>query len=207
MIGSLFSYSFHYIYSTNTINNDSLVNTLQNLDTINPLPESAFPILNPNNLHRIDVGVQTSEINVDVGVQASNIHVDVCVQTNSLWSIFKDWLFDKLSIFNVSIPSTPSSVRIDTWMENLDTNQTVSSPSMISDISTSDPKIMDNVFLLDYANSQETWDIGSRVEYINTVSQELNVELETLFVHGVQHMFIIIQDVILTVNPEIFYMF
>jgi hypothetical protein len=56
-------------------------------------------------------------------------------------------------------------------------------------------------------NSQTKFDIGSRAEYFNTVSPQLDVELETVLINGTQHMFAVIQDALLTLDPNIFNLF
>ena len=71
-----------------TVNkSESLVNTIPNIDSMN-LAESSYPILQPNVLHRIDVGVQTeATVQVaDASVQASNTYVNAGVQTSArIW--------------------------------------------------------------------------------------------------------------------------
>lgn len=99
-VGGLFTYSFYNLITT--INKaESLVNTIPNLDSIN-LAESAYPILQPNVLHKIDVGVQTdATIQVaDASVQATNINVNTGIQTSArIWyETVKNWITELLSI-------------------------------------------------------------------------------------------------------------
>jgi len=39
------------------------------LDTIQELPETSFPIIQPNILHKVDMGIQPDTLYVDVGIQ------------------------------------------------------------------------------------------------------------------------------------------
>lgn len=215
IVGSIFTYSiYNYIFTT-VNNGESLVNTLPNFDSINELPESTLPVMQPNILHKIDVGVQTSNIQVEavpVAVQPGNLYIDVGVQTssNSLFSKFKDWLLELISIRSSQIP-TPAEVRIENWLDNLDSSQVVSTPTANSIVSVSNLQRVDPIFnesiALEYAKSQANLDIGSRAEYFNTISPQLDVDLHNIMVNDTQYMFAVINDVLLTIDPNIFNLF
>jgi len=219
-VAGLFTYSFYNIFTTNANMNESLVNTLPNVDTIAELPESTFPVLEPNNIHQVDVGVQTSNIPVEASVQATNIPVDIGVQTtpNSLFSLFKDWLMEIFSVKSSQIP-TPAEVRISNWLDNLspiqhtpsvDVNSVVSvdvnSVVSVSNLQEVEPKFNESI-ALEYANSQTNFDIGSRAEYFNTISPQLDVELQLFMVNDTQYRFAVINDILLTLDPNIFNLF
>jgi hypothetical protein len=212
IVGGIFTYSFYnYILFTTINKGESLVNTLPNLDSINELPESTLPVMQPNILHKIDVGVQTSNIQVEA-VQPGNLHIDVGVQTssNSLFSMFKDWLMELFSIRSSQIP-TPAEVRIENWLDNLDSSQVVSTPTANSVVSLSNLQRVDPIFneslALEYAKSQANFDIGSRAEYFNTISPQLDVDLHNIMINDTQYMFAVINDVLLTIDPNIFNLF
>src|ERR1700743_628436 len=151
IVTGLFTYSFYNIITTvhstsNTIvykevgvQTESLVNTLPNLDSINELPESTYSVLQPTILHKIDTGVQT--------------------QTNSLWSMFKEWMFELFSMNSSDIGRTPTVVRVENWMENLESSQVLSSPTM------------NNVVSENIQNMVNTYDITDYSVYQNTLSQ------------------------------------
>jgi len=128
IIGGLFSYSIYSIFTINTtvptfnevgVQTESLVNTLQpNIDSISELPETLYPVLQPN-------------------VLPDNLHVDVGVQTTtkSLYTMFKNWLRELFSINSSDIGITPTEVRVENWIDNLNTTQIVSTNSMNSVVS------------------------------------------------------------------------
>ena len=140
---SIFAYTSYNIFmASGPTNNESLVNTIPNLDTINDLPESAFPILDANNLHKIDVGVQTDVVTpTEVAQQATNLYVDASVQTptRSLWRAFKDWILDRFTDINSSSIQTPTTVRVENWMQDLSSTQEVSSNDINSVVSVTSP--------------------------------------------------------------------
>lgn len=117
LVGGIFTYNLYNHTTINTPtatykevgiqctpNNESLVNTVQpNLDSMN-LAESAYPVLQPNNLHLIDVGTQTP--------------------AHSIFRMFKDWLMELFSMTN-SIP-TPTDIKVEKWIDNLDSTQIIS---------------------------------------------------------------------------------
>jgi hypothetical protein len=227
-VGSLFTYSFYNLFTTtNSLqSNESLVNTIPNLDLTN-LAESAYPVLQPNVLHKIDVGVQTeATVQVaDASVQATTIHVNTGVQTSArIWyETVKIWITELLSIRSSQLQGvTPTEVRAENWLNELDNTQLVSQNSMNSVIFNSPINNLINVgesvsnvgesvsnvgesILLEYAQSQTNFDIGSRAEYFNTISLQVDVELQNI--KGSQYMFAVINDVILTLNPNIFNLF
>jgi hypothetical protein len=119
IIGGMFTYSIYSIFTISTtvptfkevgVQTESLVNTFQpNLDSISELPETVYPVLQPtilpDNLH-VDVGVQTS--------------------TKSLYTMFKEWLRELFSINSSDLVRTPTDVRVENWIGNLDNTQVVS---------------------------------------------------------------------------------
>ena len=112
---------------------------------------------------------------------------------------------------------TPTEVRVENWINNLDNTQLVSQNSMNSVISNTPIDNLINVgesvsnvgekILVEYAQSQTNFDIGSRAEYFNTISPQLDVTLENVMVNGSHYLFAVINDVILTLNPNIFNFF
>jgi hypothetical protein len=80
---SVFTYTFYNNIFTTVqykevgVQTESLVNTLPNIDSIPELPENSYPSIEPNILHHVDTGVQTSD--------------------KALASLFKDWAY-KISI-------------------------------------------------------------------------------------------------------------
>lgn len=87
IVGGIFTYSFYNNIFTTVNKGESLVNTIPNIDSIN-LAESAYPVLQPNVLHKIDVGVQTeATVQVaDASVQATNTYVNTGIQTSArMW--------------------------------------------------------------------------------------------------------------------------
>ncbi len=157
LVGGLFTYTFYNIFTTTQSiqGKDSLINTTAQqiiLDSINELPESNYPILESNNLHKIDVGVQTSDIHVagvaDAGVQATNIHVNTGIQTSArMWyETVKNWITELLSINSSEIQGvTPTEVRVETWLDNLNTIQNTPSVDVNSVVSVSDLQGVDSV--------------------------------------------------------------
>ena len=126
ILGGLFSYSIYSIFTINTSNTvlsntvevQALVNTVQpNIDSISELPETMYPCIQPN--------VLPDKLHVDVGVQTS---------TKSLYTMFKEWLRELFSI-NSSDIRTPTEVRVENWIGNLDNTQLVSKNSMNSVVS------------------------------------------------------------------------
>jgi hypothetical protein len=123
IVTGLFAYSFYNIFSTGIttykevgVQTDSIFRNLPAVDSISELPETTYPVLEPN-------------------ILPDNLHLDTGVQTlnNSLWSLFKDWLLEKYSIISGSIVRTPTEVRVG--IDKLDSTQVVSSPSMNSVVS------------------------------------------------------------------------
>lgn len=162
-------------------------------------------------------------------------YVDVGVQTGtrSSWELFKESFTNFFNLESSSSTiSTPTNVRVNTWFEELSSTQSVDlhdseSPLSIyrfgSDSSSIVPgdsasQITETVFNLQeispiyniaeaIVNSQTNFDISSRAEYFNTVSPQLDVELETVMVNGTQYMFAVINDALLTLDPSIFNLF
>jgi hypothetical protein len=208
LVGGIFTYSFYNnIFTTN--NSESLVNTVPNIDSFN-LAESSYPILQPNVLHKIDVGVQTeAPVQVaEASVQAT-IHVDAGIQTSArIWyETVKNWITELLSIRSSELQGvTPTEVRVENWINNLDSTQLVSQNSMNSVVSNNQSNFGDH-FLLEYAQSQTNFDIGSRAEYFNIISPQVDVTLENVMVNDTQYLFAVVKDVILTLDPNIFNLF
>lgn len=129
IVGGLFTYSFYNIFTINStptvisktvgVQTESLVNPVQpSIDSISELPETIYPVLQPT--------ILPDKLHVDVGVQTS---------TKSLWNLFKEWLNEVLSINSSDIGVTPTEVRVENWIGNLDSTQLVSTNSMNSVIS------------------------------------------------------------------------
>jgi hypothetical protein len=130
IVGGLFSYSFYnfftithntpntIVYNEVGIQTKSLIHTAPNIDTISELPETSYPVLEPNILH-------------------NKLYVETEVQTSytSLWSMFKDWVKEVLNINSSDLGHTPTNIRVVNWVDNLDSTQIISSPTMNSVIS------------------------------------------------------------------------
>lgn len=119
---------------------------------------------------------------------------------------------------------TPIEVKVENWIDNLDNTQLVSQNSMNSVISNTPINNLINVgesvsnvgesvsnvgesILLEYAQSQTNFDIGSRAEYFNIISPQVDVTLENVMVNDTQYLFAVVKDVILTLDPNIFNFF
>jgi hypothetical protein len=92
------------------VQTEDLVNTEDNLDPINEDPQHETPVEDQQPIH-VDAGAQTS--------------------IRSQFSEFKGWLMGLLGLDNSEIV-TPTDVKVEEWLENLDSSQ--SNPS-IDDIS------------------------------------------------------------------------
>lgn len=184
------------------------------------LAESAYPVLQPTVLHKRDVGVQTdATIQVaDASVQATNINVNTGMQTSArIWyETVKNWITELLSIRSSEFHgATPTEIRVEKWLGNLDSTQLVSQNSMNSVISNTPINNLTNVgesvsnvgesILLEYAQSQTNFDISSRAEYFNVISPQVDVTLKNIVVNETQYLFAVVKDVILTLDSYIFY--
>ena len=71
------------------------------------------------------------------------------------------------------------------------------------------PKENTHKSLNSYQQRRVNWNIASRVENFNKTStgQGHNVELQIIMDNGTQYMFAVINDVLLTVNPDLFNLF
>jgi len=210
IVGGIFTYTLYNNIFT-TYNSKSLVNTLPNLDSINELPESSFPILQSNNLHKIDAGVQTCNTNVEIGVQADNIQVDVGVQTpiKSLWSTFKDWIQEIFSM-NSSDVQTPTIIRVENWRDNLDSTQTVSTNTINSVVSRSNSNnlLETGESVSNLQSPVEDPDIIYHITdptMLVNILREPGVEMENIL--ELNQTIIKYNDVILNVDPSLIYFF
>src|SRR6267143_1077196 len=99
IVGGIFTYTlYNNIWSTNTntpsnliykevgVQTDSLINTQLSMDSISEFPESTYPCIQPN-------------------ILPDKFHVEAEVQTsyNSLWELFKDWVWEKYNVLSGSI--------------------------------------------------------------------------------------------------------
>lgn len=125
IIGGLFSYSIYSIFTISSIptynevgiQTESLVNTIQpSIDSISELPETNYPCIQPN-------------------VLPDNLHVEVGIQTKSLYTMFKEWLRETFSINSSDLGATPTNVRVENWIGNLDNTQVVSQDEIGSVVS------------------------------------------------------------------------
>ena len=103
-------------------------------------------------------------------------------------------------------------------MFSLLSNQLVSQNSINSVISNNPINNLINVgesvsnvggesILLEYAQSQTKLDISSRAEYFNVISPQVDVTLENIMENDTQYLFAVINDVILTLDPNVFNLF
>lgn len=141
IISGLFSYSIYNIFTTSTtlptynevgVQTESLVNTQPSIDTISELPETVYPVLQPN-------------------VLPDHLHVNVGVQTKSLFAMFKEWLKETFSINSSDIGVTPTEVRVENWVGNLDSTQIVSTNSMNSVVSNNEASAEITDAVVDYS--------------------------------------------------------
>lgn len=202
VVGGLFTYTFYNIFTTaiEAGHNDSLVNTIPNLDTITDLPESSYPLLESNNLHQIDVGVQTSNINVETSIQTANILVDTSVQTsrNSLFNMFKEWLRNVYSVNSSDLGKTPTDVRVENWLDNLWASQEVSSNTINSVVSKSQDLVGRSVS--EIGESNILYNITDPTMFVN-ILREPGVEF--IQTEDLTQCFIKLNEVILSVDPNI----
>lgn len=123
----------------------------------------------------------------------------------------KNWVTELLSMRSSELQGlTPTEVRVENWINNLDNTQLVSQNSINSVISNKIVEPVSNVgdnILLEYAQSQTNFDIGSRAEYFNIISPQVDVTLENIMVNDTQYLFAVVKDVILTLDPNIFNFF
>jgi hypothetical protein len=124
----------------------------------------------------------------------------------------KNWIMELISVRESEFQGqTPTEVRVEDWLDTLNLTQHTPSVDVKSVVSVSDLQVIESKFnedlALEYANSQTNFDIGSRAEYFNTVSPQLDVELQNIVVNDTQYLFAVINDVILTLNPNIFNLF
>ena len=223
---SLFAYTSYNIFTTATHNNESLVNTVPNLDSINELPESTYPILEANNLHKIDVGLQTdvqvvapveiqAQVQTEVSQQAANLYLDASVQTSNttFWRMFKDWILEKISINSSSI-QTPTNIRVENWMDGLDSTQNVSTNSInsiISKVNSVTTNDLNSVISRVSSQAQDIievtkpyYDIDDCTTYVNIIREE---GVHTLNIIEWNQSYIIFNDVIMTIDPNLINLF
>lgn len=174
------------IYKEVGVQTESLVNTMAaqqpNIDSMN-LAESAYPVLQPNNLHLIDVGVQTP--------------------ANSIFSLFKDWLMELFSISSSQIP-TPAEVRIENWLDNLNSSQVVSTPTMNSVVSESNLQGVEGLSSIVF-NSH--FDISIyNIEILNKYLETPANYIDTSTINGLTYYVLMTNDAILTIDPGLIIM-
>lgn len=224
LVGGIFTYSFYNNIFT-TYNSESLVNTLPQLDSINLT--DAYPVLQPNVLHKIDVGVQTdSTALVDSGVQATTIHVDTGIQTSSrIWyETVKNWLMEILSMRDSELQgNTPTEIRVENWIDHLDNTQIVSTNTMNSVVSQGLPNISDRasnsvesivpqlidptqIPLPEGASIQEMYQINDYSTYNNLIVLP-DAHFSQVVTDGVNQYFIVLNNAILSVNPDLMNLF
>jgi len=183
IVGGVFTYSFYNnIFTTN--NSESLVNTIPSLDSI---------------------GSQATELPV-----TSNNYLDIGVQTesNSLWSLFKDWLREVFSV-NCSDVGSFGQNKVSNWINNLESTQSLPSQNVISQASVTN---LDTLVNVDDSASNVTaissvepvipvipYDINDVETYNNLLALQ-NINFSSALIDGVQQHFIIIGEAILAIN-------
>lgn len=208
IIGGLFSYSIINIFTTSTtlptynevgVQAESLVNTIQpNIDSISELPETIYPCIQPN--------VLPDNIHVDAGVQTS---------TKSLYTMFKEWLNELFSINSSDIGKTPTDVRVENWIDNLNTTQLVSTPTMNSVVSNNQlPNLVnvgDSVSILGESVSPlstfKGYDFGvHNVELFNQLSFMSSNQITEASVNGLTQYSLTVNNIMLTIDPHLIVM-
>jgi len=195
LILGVFSYTLYnkYTIQSNTsvhkevgVQTDSLSNTNLYKDSISKLPETTNPVLEPNilpnGLH-VEAGVQVSDrLQVEAGIQTSS---------NPLYKMFKEWAKDLFSLntSDFSKSQTSSDDRVKDWMANLDSSQIT--PPVESVVSESNFQELTFVYdIIDYPG------------YVNAISRP-----DALFRHfvvdGADQFFIIVNDVALSMDPNV----
>jgi hypothetical protein len=216
LVGGLLSYSFYNIFTT--MNNDSLINTTATqTSTLDSISESTNTSILANPQY-VDVGVQTEPQSTWQIVKEWFIDT-FSINSSEITSIGNTRVNKWVSELDSS-QSTPSQNTISeiSHLNLSDTIQVADSASNVSEVVSESSlqnlaEVGDSVsnnfnftenVLLNYAKSQDTLDIGSRAEYFNSISPELEVDLLTVTENGLHYMFVVINDVILTISPNIF---
>jgi hypothetical protein len=95
VVSGIFTYTFYN--SSGTVNNESLVNTNSmspaSLDSISKL-DSNIQLDNLPNLDYVEVGVQTTNIQVEASIQATTTYVNTGMQTSArMWlESIRNWI-------------------------------------------------------------------------------------------------------------------
>jgi hypothetical protein len=122
---------FIYSYSSATLNNESLVNTLPNPDLSNNLSNTSTQL--------IDAGVQTeANIQVEASIQAVNTYVNTGMQTSvRMWyETVRNWITEipgtttNPQYVDVGVRSSELSSmgynKVEKWRNTIDSTQSVS---------------------------------------------------------------------------------
>jgi hypothetical protein len=179
------------VYKEVGVQTESLVNTSPCIDSISELPKSTYPCIQPN-------------------VLPDSIHVDAEVQTNSfLWDLFKSWFHKTFSINVSDIVRSPTDVKVENWMNKLDTSQSMSASDVISGSSGSNIQNLVEVSDLIYDNSESDlqelvslYDIMDYTNYGNAMSHP-DALFDHILVNNIHQYFIYINEFILSVNPDL----
>ena len=95
------------------VQTEELVNTVSGLDSISETPQLETPVVVPHQ----------QPIHVDEGVQTSN---------KSLFSMFNEWAMELFGLDSSGV-GTPHNSRVEEWLDNLDSSQSISSVDEISE--------------------------------------------------------------------------
>jgi hypothetical protein len=180
------------LYKEVGVQTESLVNTIPNKDPISELPESTYPCIQPNDLPS---------------------YVDAEVQTKSLWELLKE-IFSMNDSYSDSYSYSDSvrsstNVRVEKWMDNLDPSQSIPASDVVSGSSESNIQELIEVSDLIYENSEsniqgliEVYDLMNSSSFGQAFSQP-NAIFDHIEINSIHHYFIFINDLILSVNPDL----
>lgn len=201
IVGGLFTYSAYNIFTTSATLNDSLVNTSAiSIPSENTIP---IPVPDPTPLPVLGPG---------------HGYVDAAVQTDvtSVWGAIKNWFLEVFSIRSSEIDSIGIN-NVHKWINKLDPIQSVNlhdsespltsvvSNSTIRNLVRPDDSVSNISEIISESNLQEIapfYAINDFSTYTNLICLP-NARFSHIIVEGVHQYFVIINNAILSVNPDV----
>lgn len=160
-----------------------------------------------NTVEYREVGVQTESL-VNTAPSTESIS-ELSGSTNSfLWDLFQVWLKKLYGINGTDIVRTPTDVKVVNWLCKLNSSQSIPSSNEISGSSESNIQELVEVSDLIYDNSESVqelvslYDIMDYTQYGHAISQP-NAIFDHIFFNNIHQYFIFINDIILSVNPDL----
>jgi hypothetical protein len=157
-----------------------------------------------NTVEYKEVGVQTESL-VNTAPSTEPIS-ELSESTNSfLWDLFQVWLKKLYGINGSDIVRKPTDLKVVNWLYNLNPSQSIPSSNIIS--SSSESNIVEVSDLI-YDNSESVlelvslYDIMDYTHYGQAISQP-NAIFDHIIVNNIHQYFIFINDIILSVNPDL----